>query len=331
MKKLWLAAWPLFSAPVFGHHGVAGVGAAALEGPGAPVEAASSAVLPEGGSLLALRIDHARYQTFDPQTPEADYSRFALLGIGHGFTSWFSGYLFLPQNLKVDEAGGFTTRGWADLAVLAQIGLRHDGPSFSLTPKNESLDEQEDWHFTFFGGLTLPTGRPNLRLPDGSIDPGKSTGFGKSSYTVGATATKMVSPRMTFNAELSTLWFGTYRYAADETTGRRFDTRFGPELRANGGLAYRLHADPETKLRSDFAFELLYLRLGRDVVDGRPEPATGGRMLYALPGLRFYWQRLSLAMGIKKALWKRLNEQAQQQGAEGQEKYRLVFNASLLF
>lgn len=331
MKKFLLALWPLVSAPALGHHGVAGVGAAALEGPGAPVESASSAVLPEGGTLLALKIDHARYRTFDPQTPEADHARYGLLGMGHGFTPWFSGYLFLPHHLKVDEAGGFTTQGWTDLVVLAQLGFRHDGQALTLMPKNESLDEQEDWHFTVFGGLTLPTGRPNLRLPDGSIDPGKSTGLGKSSYTVGATATKMISPKTTFNAELSTLWFRSYRYAADEATGRSFDTRFGRELRVNGGLAYRLHTDSEAKLRSDFSFELQYLRLGRDVVDARPEPATGGRVLYALPGLRLYWQRLSLAMGIKKALWKKLNEQAQQQGAEGQENYRLVLNASLLF
>lgn len=334
MKEfILLAALPLLSAPALAHHGVAGVGAAALEGPGAPVESATSAVLPEGSTLLALKIDHAKFERGRLARPdvEGDYSRFTMLGIGHGFTPWFSGYLFLPHNVKADESGGFRTRGFADVSVLGQIGFRHDGKAFSLVPKNESLDEMEDWHFTVFGGATLPTGRPNYRLPDGSIDPGMSTGFGKPSYTLGLTATKMLSDKLTFNAEASTLWFKTYRYATDYTTGSDFTTRFGREVRLNGGLAYRIHTNPERKMRTDLSLELQYLKLGRDVTDGVGEQGTGGRMLYAVPGVRFYWDRFSFAVGVKKAIWKNLNEQSQQQGAEGLEKYRLLFSASMLF
>lgn len=325
MKTRLAVLLSLAAAPALAHHGVAGVGAAALEGPGAPVESATSAVLPEGGTLLALKVDQAKFRTFDASAPEADYSRFTMLGIGHGFTPWFSGYLFLPYNVKADEPGGFRSRGFADVSVLGQIGFRHDGKAFSLVPKNESLDEMEDWHFTVFGGATLPTGKPNLRLPDGSIDPGMSTGFGKPSYTLGLTATKMLSSKLTFNAELSALRFRTFRYEDG------FTTRFGAEQRLNAGLAYRLHTNPEQKLRTDLSLEMQYLQLGRDVVDGVGEQATGGRMLYAVPGMRFYWDRFSFAVGVKKAVWKRLNEQGQQQGAEGLEKYRLIFSASMLF
>ena len=325
MKKALAAILSLAAAPALAHHGVAGVGAAALEGPGAPVESATSAVLPAGSTLLALKIDHAKFQRGRLARPEVegDYSRFTLLGLGHGFTPWFSGYLFLPYNVKADESGGFTTRGWADVSVLGQIGFRHDGKAFSLVPKQESLDDLEDWHFTVF--------RPNYRLPDGAIDPGLSTGFGKPSYTLGLTATKMLTDKLTFNAEASTLWFRTFRYATDYTTGTDFTTRFGREVRLNGGLAYRIHTNPEKKLRTDLSLELQYLKLGRDVVDGVGERATGGRMLYAVPGVRVYWDRFSLAVGVKKAVWKNLNEQRLQQGAEGLEKYRLLLSASLLF
>ncbi|MDR2239135.1 MAG: hypothetical protein LBE33_01675 [Zoogloeaceae bacterium] len=319
--------------PAFAHHGVAGVGAAALEGPGAPVESATSAVLPEGSALIALKIDQAKFRRGRLARPdiESDYSRFSMLGLGYGFTSWFSGYLFAPYNVKADEAGGFKTRGWADVSALGQIGFRHDGKAFSLVPKNESLDEMEDWHFTVFGGLTLPTGRANYRLPDGSIDPGMSTGFGKPSYTLGLTATKMLTSTLTFNAEASTLWFRTFRYATDYTTGRDSTTRFGRETRLNGGLVWRVHTDPENKLRMDLSLEMQYLRLGRDVVDGVGERATGGQMLYAVPGVRFYWDKFSFAVGVKKAAWKKLNEPREQQGAEGLEKYRLLVSASVLF
>lgn len=331
MRRIAYALPLLLSATALAHHGVAGIGAAALEGPGAPVESAVSAVLPEGSTLLALKIDQARFKTFQPDAAEAHRSRFTLLGLGYGFRPWLSGYLFLPHNLKADEPGGFRTSGWADASLLAQIGFRHGGKSFSLMPRSESLDELEDWHFTAFGGASLPTGRPNYRLPDGSIDPGMSTGFGKPSYTLGLTATKMITPKLTSNVEASTLWFATYRYAIDETTGTDFSTRFGRELRLNGGLTYRILGLSEQKLRTDLSFELQFLQLGRDVVDGVGEAATGGRMLYALPGLRVYWDKLSLAFGVKKPVWRKLHEASQQQGAEGLEKYRLLLSASVLF
>jgi hypothetical protein len=41
------------------HHGVAGVGLAALQGPGAPIESATSATLPAGSVLGYLKLDHA--------------------------------------------------------------------------------------------------------------------------------------------------------------------------------------------------------------------------------------------------------------------------------
>jgi hypothetical protein len=323
----------LAATPALAHHGVAGVGAAALEGPGAPVESATSAGLPAGSTLLALKIDQAKFERGRLARPdvEGDYSRFTMLGIGHGFTPWLSGYMFLPHNVKADVSGGFRTRGWADVSVLGQIGFRHDGKAFSLVPKNESLDEMEDWHFTVFGGATLPTGRPNYRLPDGSIDPGMSTGFGKPSYTLGLTATKMLTDKLTFNAELSALRFRTFRYATDYTTGTDSTTRFGREVRLNGGLAYRVHTSPEQKLRTDLSLELQYLKLGRDVTDGVGEQATGGRMLYAVPGVRLYKDNMSFAFGVKKAVWTRLNESSLQQGAEGKEKYRLIISGSMLF
>ena len=54
-------------------------------------------------------------------------------------------------------------------------------------------------------------------------------------------------------------------------------------------------------------------------------------MAYAVPGVRLYWDRFSVAFGVKTPIWKRLNEQSEQQGAEGLEKYRLLLSASMLF
>lgn len=325
IRAALLAASAAAPPPAAAHHGVAGLGAAGLEGPGAPIESATSTTLPQGRDLFYLKMDHARYQRGTAAADaEADYARFWMLGLGRGFTPWFSGYVFLPYHIKLDEPGGFNTRGFADVSVFGQVGFKYD-EGFQRVPANESLDDLEDWHFTVFGGATLPTGDANLRDAAGAIDPGKSTGFGKPSFTLGTTATAMGSQRLTFNIELSYLRFLEYEY----DDGNR--TRFGDERRFNTALVYRALTVPERKLRLDASMELLYLGLGRDRVDGEPEAATGGKILYALPGVRLYYDNFSVAVGIKKPIATKLNEAELQQGAEGKEDYRLIVSASVLF
>jgi len=308
------------------HHGVAGLGAAGLRGPGAPIESATSATLPAGKTLAYLKLDHVEYQTFDPDPtqPESKAADFWMAGLGYGFSAWFSAYLFLPYHSKLDEPGGFDTHGFADISVLGQLGFKYD-EGWRLIPQNESLDDLEDWHLTLFGGLTLPTGDADLRDPEGSIDPGKSTGFGKPSWSLGMTATKMLSPRWTFNQELSNIGFLEYEYA----DGNR--TRFGQELRANSAFVYRAYTDLPRRLRLDLALEAQFLHLGRDRTNGIDETATGGDMLYALPGFRLYWDEISAAIGVKLPIWTDLNEEDEQQGGEGTEDYRLIVNLSALF
>jgi hypothetical protein len=308
------------------HHGVAGLGAAGLQGPGAPIEAATSATLPAGKVLTYLKLDHARYRTFDPDpaNPESDYANYWLGGLGYGFTPWLSAYVFLPYHSKVDEPGGFDTHGFADVSLFGQIGFKYD-EGLRLIPENESLDEMEDWHFTVFGGLTLPTGDADLRDANGEIDPGKSTGFGSPSYSLGLTATRQFTPRLTFNQELSYIGFTENTYDDGNST------RFGEEIRANSALIYRAYTDTDRKLRIDLALEVQYLHLGRDETNGVTEQATGGDMVYALPGVRIYWREYSLGLGYKAPIWKDLNEQDEQQGGEGTEAYRLIVSVSALF
>jgi hypothetical protein len=317
-------ALSLLALPALGHHGVAGLGAAGLRGPGAPLESAASTVLPEGTWLGYLKIDDARYRTYEWAAPNARYARFSMLGVGVGVTSWFSAYAFLPYNEKVEEAGGQNSRGVADASIMGQIGFKYDN-GFKLVPKNESLDDLEDWHFSVIVGTTLPTGDANHRLDDGTIDPGKSLGFGKPAYTLGLTTSKMLTDRLTLSLEASTMRFRRYTYDDGQTM------RFGDEKRLNAALAYRGWTMADSMFRLDPVLEVQYLGLGRDEADGVAEQGTGGRILYALPGVRAYYQNMSFALGVKTPIWTRLNESDQQQGAEGKEKYRVIFSASVLF
>jgi hypothetical protein len=321
-----------FAGPAVAHHGVAGVGGAAIEGPGAPVESASSAMLPQGSTLVTLKLDHARFRRVDTTVSEADYSRFWMIGAGHGFTPWFSAYVFVPYNVKIntpDPAGTpkYDTKGWADYSLMGQAGFKYEpGEGFKLTPANESLDDLEDWHFSLFAGATIPHGDPNLRDPAGAIDPGKSTGFGKPSHSLGLTLSKMLTRNLTLSIETSMLRFREYTYADASTM------KFGSEDRVNAALSYRMFGDAGRKLRVDGVVELQYLGLGKDKANGVDDVDTGGRILYLMPGIRIYKDNMSFALGIKKPVSARLNEAtALQQGAEGKEKYRVIFSASYLF
>lgn len=313
----------------FAHHGVAGVGAAGLTGPGAPIESASSSVLPEGKTLAYFKVDDAKYKTYGNTAPNEKFARFTMLGVGHGFTPWFSAYAFAPYHEKVSEDETQTSRGMADLSLMGQIGFKYD-EGFKLIPANESLDDLEDWHFSVFAGGTLPTGNANHRLSDDSIDPGKSLGFGKPSYTMGLTISKVLTDKLTLSMEASALRFQEYTYNSD-VNGPGKTVKFGAEDRFNVALSYRALTIPEKHFRLDPVLEIQQLSLDRDIEDGVAQNAAGGRVVYAMPGLRAYWQNMSFALGVKTPISAQLNEDEQQQGAEGKEKYRLIFSVSAIF
>jgi hypothetical protein len=325
-------ALAMVALPAWAHHGVAGLGAAGLEGPGAPIEQSSSATLPEGKIFTYFKVDYADWETYTPaRDDEAKYSTFWMAGLGYGVTPWLSLYAFLPYHEKVDEDGFFNTYGFADAAVNATLGFKYDD-GFRLVPAKESLDDLEDWHFTVYAGATLPTGNPNLRDPDGNIDKGKSTGFGEPAWTLGATASKMLDERWTLNFDLSNLWFQENTYDADPAhDGEKFTGQFGDEFRFNTALIYKAYTNPDARFRLDTLLELNYLHLGRDKEDGVAESGTGGDILYVMPGVRAYWENVSFALGVKLPVWQDLNEEDEQQGAEGKEKYRLIFSVSALF
>jgi hypothetical protein len=312
------------SQPVFAHHGVASLGAAGVEGPGAPVETSSSATLPEGKWLGYLKLDHAESKKGILAPPENDYNQYWMLGLGYGFRPWLSAYLFQPYNIKQDMPDGYESRGFTDLSAMGVVGFKYDD-GFMRVPASESLDDLMDWHFTVYAGLSLPTGDANHRLSDTSIDPGMALGFGKSSFSYGLTATKQLNDSATAVFEAGQIRFQTYEY----DNGDR--VRFGTETRFNAALSYRLMTKPERKFRLDGNAELNYLSLGRDVENGVGAAATGGDMLYGVLGVRLYRDTMSLGLAMKKPVWTDLNEESQQQGAEGKEEYRFIATFSALF
>ena len=307
------------------HHGIAALGVAGLEGPGAPLEVSTSLTLPRGGILTYFKFDHAEWERYTIRRDEESvYSTFWLFGLGYGVRSWLSAYVFLPYNQKTVEGGSSNSSGFADMSLNAVLGFKYDD-GLRLVPESQSLDDLEDWHFSVYLGMTLPTGDPNTRTRTNEIDPGMSLGFGKPALGAGLTVTKLFRERFTYIAETAYLYFQDYKY----DDGNR--TQFGAEFRLNQALTYRLLTVPRWKFRLDAQLEADYLRLGRDKSNGSGERATGGQMLYLLPGFRAYWRNTSLGLGVKLPTWTDLNEEGEQQGGEGKESYRLICTFSLLF
>ncbi len=321
----------LVPVPAFAHHGVASLGAAGLDGPGAPVETSSSATLPEGKWLAYLKLDHAQSRTGIAAPPEGDYNQYWMAGLGYGVKPWFSAYVFQPYNIKVDQPGGTDSRGFTDLSLMGVIGFKYD-EAFRLVPAGESLDDLMDWHFTAYAGASLPTGKASHVLGDGTIDPGKSLGFGEPSFSYGLTATRQITDNATAVFELGQIRFRNHRYDAAPASPTQ-TMEFGTETRLNAALAYRLLTAPDSRFRLDGNAELNFLRLGKDVADGIADDASGGDILYGVIGVRLYQDNMSLGLALKKPIRTWLNEPAgsPQQGAEGTEKYRLIATFSALF
>ncbi|MBL1244915.1 MAG: transporter [Sulfurimonas sp.] len=325
MKKTVVVSSILFATIASAHHGVAALGIAGLEGPGAPLETTSSQTLPEGKFLAYMRAEHISYNinssAYDEEMQKHEYFTYML---GYGVTSYFNLYMVVPYFTKMDERG-VGTAGFHDLKFSGVLGFKYD-EGVSFVPNSESLDDLEDWHFTANFSVSLPTGDSNLRNPDGDLyDYGSQLSFAAPSYMLGLSATKWFGANATivFDASYNTFMEGSY------SDGAR--VKFGDEMRANTALSYKLYSDDVKKLRIDANIEANYLNLGRDALNGVDEIATGGEVLYNTVGARVFYKNISVAAGVKIPTWKSLNEESQQQGAEGNEKYRAIFSFSALF
>ncbi|QOR61821.1 transporter [Sulfurovum sp. ST-21] len=309
----------------YAHHGVASLGVAGLEGPGAPLETTSSATLPEGKFLVYTRAEYISYTLDTPQIDgEMEKHEYFTYALGYGVTSYFDAYVFIPYFTK-EEEGSVGTSGFHDIKFAGVLGFKYDD-GLMLTPDNESLDDMEDWHFTTSFNVSIPTGDKAVKKPDGTLyDYGMQLSFGAPSFMVGLSATKWFGGDTTLVFDTSYNTFFKSSYSDGGTM------KFGDEIRANSALSYKFYSNMQKKLRVDGTVEANFLHLGRDRENGVDQTATGGDILYTTVGLRLFYESVSATVGVKVPVWKDLNEEALQQGAEGNERTRLIFTFSSLF
>lgn len=331
---------------LYAHHGVASLGAVGLEGPGAPLETSSSAMLPEGNVLIYSKLDYVKWQKFSFNTfpDQKDSYHFFMYGIGLGLKPYLSMYAFFPYYVKkalksinpLDVSQGhyvYTNANFSDISCMMVLGFKYD-KGLKLIPKIESLDDMMDWHFTAYTGFTIPTGNPDVydrsRDITGEFEPDMATGFGEPSITFGVSTTKQfVSfPILTYTMESNYIKFFEHTYTFTNQNGSFKRYKFGDEFRVNSAFTIRVLKIPSKKFRMDFSLESGFQQNERDIDDGILCTGSGGKMIYGTLSTRLYYKSFSLGIGIKKPVWTKLNEDAQQQGGEGKEDKRIIITIS---
>jgi hypothetical protein len=306
------------------HHGVAAVGVAGPEGPGAALETTSALPLPQGVLFAMAKSEVVPYQQLAFAEPtNKEWSSFNTIAAGYGIRPWLSAFVFQPYNLKEQDGVGLN-QGAGDTNLMLSLALKWD-EGLRLVPEKESLDDLEDWHFSLWGSCTLPVG-PTTHTDDHGayFAPDMQTGFGSPSPALGVAVLKQLSRAVTWLAEASYQHFFPHTYPFTRY-------QFGGEARVNTAAVVRVHG--AGRFRLDVSGELNGLHLQRDRerdASGAMAPlrATGGAVLYAGAGVRVYQGPVSVALGVRRAVLTDLNEQAEQQGSEGLEKFRATLTVS---
>jgi len=307
------------------HHGTASVGGLGVEGPGAALDTASPLPLGQGTAFALVKSERVSFQQRDGFTDQKSYSSFNTLALGCGLQPWLSIFLFQPFNWKAQHGVG-TNSGLGDTNVMLSASFKWD-EGLRLAPRKESLDELDDWHFGVWVSASLPLGPTTHRDDAGAYyAPDMQTGFRGPSPGVGLSALKQLGADLTFLAELAHQHFLDQRYAQ---AGYRY--QFGGETRLNGALAWRAWASGSSRV--DLVPELSILNLQRDRTDAETGTltamqASGGTLLHGQLGARATLGALSVGLSVKRAIARKLNEAADQQGSEGLEAYRAALAVS---
>jgi hypothetical protein len=324
-----LLASLLMPVGAWAHHG----GVSLAFGPGSPVETSSPLTLPEGGFVLGGRVEQVAWKKFSFADPnnKSDFT-FLNANMSYGFTPALMGTIIVPYSIKREDNNGQTS-AFGDPAIQFTYGFHYDpGKGFSRNTVADTavtLEGSNRIHLAVSAMVTIPAGDSNLKLDDGTYDTGMQAGFGAPSYTLGVSAARA---------------FGSFTLCVDTSynffTERR-GFQYGPEWRFDIAGVQELYGKPDKFLsKLDGILELNYLQIGRDkslsssgdYLEG--QQATGGKILYLSPGARFSLpsiQNANLGLLVKFPVWKRLNEQNEQQGSEGLEKYRAIVTLSFYF
>jgi hypothetical protein len=327
MIKKCLTVLTLFALLIPGqalaHHG----GVSLALGPGSPIETASPLTLPEGGLVTSLKLEYAPFRKFDFAEPtNKDSFTFYSLSTIYGLKPYLSTGVVIPYSVKTQDTFG-GNNGLGDIGLNVMLGFNYEqGRGFSLNKAEDtavSLDSITKTYLALTGSISLPTGRYDMPLGE-EIERDMQPGFGSPSFTLGISGQRQLNRNFGLVAETS------YQIFTEKD-----NYKFGNEWRLNTAGVYEIYGKAGGFLQTlNGILELNLLNLARDSENGQPARASGGTILYLSPGLRFSFpkiQNANLGLMMKFPVWKNLNEESEQQGSEGLEKYRLILTLSFFF
>lgn len=314
----------MLAGPARAHHGIAAISVTGPEGPGAAIETTSPLPLPEGMLFTMAKTEYVPYQRFASVEPNnKSYSSFNMLALGYGVRPWLSVYVFQPFNVKEQDGVG-RNAGAGDTTLMLSFAFKWDD-GLQLVPEKESLDDLMDWHFSLWASSTLPVGPTTARDDQGiHFAPDMQTGFGAPSPAVGAGVMRQFTRDLTWLAEANYQHFFAHTYPFTRY-------QFGGETRLNTAAVYRCCGTGRFRLDVSGELNGLLLQRDRERNDAgvlEQLRASGGAILYAAAGVRAYYGRITVGLGVKRAALKSLNEGADQQGSEGLEKFRAALTFS---
>ncbi len=311
----------------FAHHG----GVSTAFGPGAPIETASPLALGKGTFLIYEKFEYVPFEHKGHAKPE-NINTFTFFNtlVGYGFTDSLSIYATLPVAIKEQDSLG-TSSGLGDLGFVFQYGFKYgerDGIRglYGYGPEDSygAPYSTDDLKMALQAGFTVPTGETSNRDNKGNIfDIGMQPGFGAPSFQFGFAVSKTVFPHFTLTGDTSLTTFTEHN-----------DGKPGNEIRFNVAGGYEIYEKKGGLLsRLDIIAESNLLHLTKDQDEDRvKDDATGGTILYLSPGIRAtFGKHVSIGMLIKLPTWEDLNNESEQQGAEGMEDYRAIVTCSISF
>jgi hypothetical protein len=186
-----------------------------------------------------------------------------------------------------------------------------------------------DWHFSVSLSSTIPTGSTACKDKNGEyFEPEMQTGFGAMSPAIYLAVMKQLNDDFTWLTDVS------FQYFLEHTYPSSIRYQFGTEIRVDTSLAYRILS--KGSWRIDLIVEANLLNLQQDKSSEetgsvKSVPASGGTIIYGTAGVRVFYDRFTVAIGIDKAMFSGLNDKKEQQGTEGLEDYRLFATVGYCF
>lgn len=196
-------------------------------------------------------------------------------------------FAFVPVNFMRKQEAGITTleNGLGDMSLIANVVLLNTGDDIRNTWKHA---------LQLGGGVKIPTGRSNLKLADGLVNPNFQLGTGSFDFPLNAIYTVRYK-RAGLATELN--------YRINTPNGENY--RFGNRLNTATRLFYWQQAGIVNFLPS---VGMLWEHAAQDAENGIRQDLSGGQSLWFTSGLEVYFNRFSVGASYQQTLYQHLSD-----------------------